>query len=165
MFKRNDWVFGMASLVIGGAVLFLTQNLSGIQSADPAGPKVLPSVIAWLMIAIGATHVAGAYMLIRKEPWKAENSTHNPTEKDGGNFLRLFLMCLVCGIYIFLLEEVGYLLVTPFLMIAIMAIVGVKSIPKLLGTSIATTLLLFGIFYFALRVNLPLGYLEALFYR
>jgi hypothetical protein len=158
-------------MALGSATLYFIQDIASIQSMDPAGPAALPSIIAWLMIAIGAVHIAGAWTTAQKEATseiksEVKNEVENEGEKSGvsaNRSVRLILFTATCGVYIYFLEEAGYILMTPLLIIAIMLIVGVRSVPRLLGTSLTTTLILFCVFYYALKVDLPLGYLGFLF--
>jgi hypothetical protein len=62
-----------------------------------------------------------------------------------------------------LLENVGYILMTPLLIAAIMLSVGERGVRRILTTSIFTTAFLFCVFFYALKVNLPLGILYPLF--
>jgi putative tricarboxylic transport membrane protein len=156
LFKREDWIFGLISLALGAAVFLYSGSFNAVTSMDPSGPAAMPRIIAVMMILIGAIHVAASILIIKKNPAKA------PQEKKG-SASKVVAVCAACAIYYFLLERVGYLVMTPALIVAIMAVVGVRDVKKLLGMSIGTTAVLFCIFYFALKVNLPLGILEALF--
>jgi hypothetical protein len=156
LFKRNDWLFGLISLALGASTLYFTADLAKLASMDPAGPAALPMIIAWIMIAIGAVHVGGSWLVIRKDPDPA------PAKKNG-NISRVIAVCAACFVYYLALDWVGYPIMTPLLMIAIMGSVGVRSLKKMLGMSIGTTAVLFCVFYFLLKVSLPLGMLQMFF--
>jgi hypothetical protein len=154
LFKKDDWIFGLISLALGGAVLYFSQPLKEIVSMDSAGPAAMPTIIAWLMIAIGGVHVWGAWNAIKKNPSAAK------TEKKSG-MGRVVVICAACLIYYFFLDSVGYIVMTPLLMMVIMGSVGSRDVKKILGMSLGTTMVLFCIFYFFLKVNLPLGILQS----
>jgi hypothetical protein len=142
---------------IGAGTLYFIRDLSEIKSLDPAGPGAFPTIISWLMIGIGIVHIAGAMVVIRKAPKVACNRKTNERMKP------IVLICIACTVYCLLLESVGYIFMTPFLIVAIMMSVGERNLRNILTTSIFTTALLFCVFYFALNVNMPLGILQPLF--
>ncbi|MDR3355481.1 MAG: tripartite tricarboxylate transporter TctB family protein [Synergistaceae bacterium] len=156
MFKKEDWIFGLISIAVGALTIYLTRDLTSIKSMDPAGPAALPTIVSWLMIAIGAVHVAGAVM--KKGP--AESESAKKGKKDNK---KVVIICAACAIYYFLLEIAGYIIMTPLLIAAIMLGVGERGARRILTTSIFTTAFLFCVFYYALKVNMPLGVLDSLF--
>jgi hypothetical protein len=153
VFKKDDWIFGLISIMIGAAALYFVRDLASIKSMDSAGPAAMPSIVAWLMIAIGAVHVAGAAAAKKTEK----------TEKEKKYPGKIVAICVACAIYCLLLESVGYILMTPLLIAAIMLGVGERGIRGILTTSVFTTAFLFCVFYYALKVNMPLGVLESFF--
>lgn len=161
MFKKTDWIFGSISIFIGAATLFLMRGLISLKSMDPAGPAAMPTIVAWLMILIGVIHVTCAVVLIKREGGKSELS--NAGKKDSGGTQKVVMICVACVGYYFLLEKIGYIFMTPLLITAIMLSVGERQARKIAATSIITTAFLFCVFYFALKVNMPLGLLDSLF--
>ncbi len=62
MFKKNDWIFGLISILIGVFVLVNIRDLLKVSnSMDPAGPAALPSnfalLIAAIMLSVGLRYV------------------------------------------------------------------------------------------------------------
>jgi hypothetical protein len=156
VFRKDDWIFGSISIAIGAATLYFVRDLALIKSMDSAGPAAMPSVVAWLMIAIGAVHVAGA---VAKKDFPGSEGA-----KKGKKYpQKVFAICAACAVYYFFLESAGYILMTPLLIAAVMLGVGERGVRRILTTSIFTTAFLFCIFYYALKVNMPLGVLESLF--
>ncbi len=160
MFKRDDWIFGLISLSLGGFVLLNIEELRTVRSMDPAGPIALPGILAWLMIAIGAVHIAASLYL------KLQNRT--PSEKtrkkeDRANIAPVCLITLSSIFFIFLLPYVGYLVAMPLLIASIMFIAGVRELKRLITTPLFVSGILFAMFFYGLRVNLPLGVFEKLF--
>jgi cobalamin synthase len=156
LFKRNDWIFGLISLALGAATLYFARDVALVQSLDPAGPAAMPTIIAWIMVAIGAVHIWGAWNIIKKNPSAAE------VEENSG-MSRIVIICVACLVYYFFLDDIGYIVMTPLLMIVVMASVGSRDVKKILGMSLGTTAVLFCIFYFLLKVNMPLGILQPFF--
>ena len=156
MFKKDDWIFGLISIAVGAATIYLTRDLASIKSMDPAGPFAMPSIVAWLMIAIGVVHVAGA----AAKKGSGESESAKKGKKDNK---KVAIICAACAIYYFFLESVGYIIMTPLLIAAIMLGVGEREARRILAASILTTAFLFCVFYYALKVNMPLGVFDSLF--
>ncbi|MDR1482518.1 MAG: tripartite tricarboxylate transporter TctB family protein [Synergistaceae bacterium] len=157
MFKKDDWIFGLISIAVGAAAIYFTRGLVSIRSMDPAGPAALPTVVAWLMIVIGVVHVVGA--IAKKSPAGSES----PKKDVKGGVRQVVIICVACAIYYLLLESVGYILMTPPLIAAIMLGVGARGARGIITTSVFTTVFLFCVFFYALKVNMPLGILYPLF--
>lgn len=156
MFKRDDWMFGILSIVIGAVTLVAVSGLAGVKTMDPAGPTAFPKIIAWMMIAIGVLHVVGSVLVIQKGG--------EAKEKKPKKQLPVVLICLASLLYYLLLMPVGYPVLTPFFIAAVMLAVGERNIGKVVTISICTAAVLFAAFYYGLRVSLPLGVLEPLLY-
>ena len=161
MFKKNDWIFGIISMVIGFFVLFNIEHLRGVKnSMDPAGPASLPSGIAWVMIIIGLLHVLVSIYMIRKN---SVNEQTNKETKKAKSIIPVVKITVASVIYILLLPIIGYPLATPMLIAAIMLSVGISKKKKIITVSLLTTIILFASFTFGLKVDLPLGFLESFF--
>ncbi len=156
MFKRQDWIFGCISLALGAAVLvYCSKHLDTAMSAmDPSGPAAMPRLVAVLMVLIGLAHIIGAVCVMK--------SDKTPPKKAQGRKTPVIIICAACIAYYFVIEPVGYLFATPLLIAAIMASVGERKVPRIVGMSVGTTLVLFAIFNYVLAVRMPLGLLSGL---
>jgi len=162
MFKKNDWLFGLISTLIGIFVLVNVRGLWRVKtSLDPAGPAALPSIIAWAMIGIGVVHIVASLLMIQKE--KAEGKAQTHERKEPRSFQPVILITLASVVFIFCLPLVGYPIAMPLLIGAIMLSIGVRDFRKIALTSLSTALILFVSFVFGLKVDLPLGILERFF--
>lgn len=148
-------MFGLLSIGVGAVTLWAVGDLAGIKTMDPAGPAALPKIVAWIMIGIGVLHIGGSLAAMKK-----------PEGGGGGkkkNNLPVVLICIAGFIYYLLLEKAGYLIMTPLLILAVMASVGERNVKKMLATAVGAAVLLFCVFHFGLGVNMPLGVLAPLF--
>lgn len=162
MFKKNDWIFGLISILIGVFVLVNIRDLLKVSnSMDPAGPAALPSIIAWAMVAIGLVHIATSMIMIRRE--KGKGKTETLPRRERKSLTPVVLITLASAVFIACLSSVGYPIAMPLLIAAIMLSVGVRDVKKIAITSIVTTLILFVSFSFGLNVDLPLGILKRFF--
>jgi putative tricarboxylic transport membrane protein len=154
VFKRDDWMFGVLAIVIGVVALVAVAPLAGVRTMDPAGPTAFPKIISWMMIAIGVLHIIGA-MTVKVEDGK---------KKKAKKQLPIILMCVASVAYYLLLQPVGYVIMTPLLIAAIMLSVGEYRLGKVIPMAVGCAAVLFIVFYYGLGVSLPLGVLEPLFY-
>lgn len=156
MFNREDGIVGVVSVLLGIFVIIYSATFHETTSMDPAGPGAVPIILAWCILIIGVIHIGGAYFAPRvKEDKKAKWAKEFEEAKP---ILRITLICII---YIFIIEYVGYLIATPLLIIGIMYSIKVRNIKNLLLTSVITTVVLFLIFGIVLKVRFPMGFLEA----
>ena len=157
MFKRDDWMFGALAIVIGVIALVAVAPLAGVKTMDPAGPTAFPRIISWMMIAIGALHIAGSLLAIKREGGEEK-------KKKSKKMLPVVLISVASLAYYLLLMPVGYPVMTPLLIAAVMLSVGERRIGKVIVVALCSAVVLFCTFYYGLGVSLPLGVLEPLFY-
>ncbi|MDF2891460.1 MAG: hypothetical protein K0R80_1827 [Clostridia bacterium] len=157
MFKREDALVGIVSVLLGIFVLVVASNFHETTMLDPAGPEGVPIILGWGILLIGIIHIAGALLAPKINEDKQAKWT-----KDFETAKPVLQITLVCILYLFLLEYIGYLIATPLLMIGIMWVINVRNVKSLLLTSIFTTIVLFLIFGVALKVKLPMGFLESI---
>lgn len=158
MFKRNDWIVGSFSVLLGAFILFLTRNWEKPMSFDTAGPGGVPNFLAWGILIIGIIHLVGAFIAPKVSVDKKAQLA-----KEYKEARPILQITLVCAIYIFIIQFLGYLVATPLLIISIMWIVQVRNIKNLLMTSLSTTLILFLVFQIGLKVKLPMGIFKIFF--
>jgi putative tricarboxylic transport membrane protein len=155
MFHRKDWIVGLVSIIIGAVILFDAMQWKGFRSLDPAGPAAMPAFLAWGIIIIGIIHLVAA--------WRAPKEAGNANAKSWiYEYKPVLQITLVCAIYNLLLEPVGYLIMTPLLIIGIMWVFAVRDIKRLMQTSFVATLILFTVFHYGLSVKFPMGILGGL---
>jgi bacteriorhodopsin len=158
MFKREDALVGIVSVLLGIFALVTASTFNENTALDVMGPGGVPKILAWVILIIGIVHLVGAYYAPKlDEDKKAQRIKRFEEIKP------VLRIALVCVLYIFLLEYIGYLIATPLLMIGIMWTINVRDIKSLLLTSIITTTVLFLIFGVALKVKLPMGFFSNIF--
>ncbi len=158
MFNREDSLVGIVSVLLGIFVLIVSAGFHETTALDPTGPGGVPTILAWSILIIGIIHIVGAFLTPKlNEDKKAKFAKEFEEAKP------VLRIALVCALYIFLLEFLGFLIATPLLMIGIMWTIDVRNIKSLLLTSVVTTIVLFLVFGIALKVRLPMGFFESLF--
>ncbi len=160
MFKRDDYIVGIASILIGIFIIVQSASLETKTSLDPAGPEALPVIVAWGMIIIGVVHLIGA--------WYANKALRakvcSPSFREKINHYRSVVAMVVISLaYAGLMEILGYLVLTPLLIGSILWVVHMRDIKKICKISLMMTAILYLVFAFGLQVDFPLGFLEHLF--
>lgn len=158
MFKSNDWIVGVFSVLLGAFILFLASTFEVQTSLDTAGPGGVPSFLAWGILIIGIIHIVGAFVAP-----KVSVDKQSQLAKELNELKPVLQITLACAIYILIIEMLGYLIATPFLIFAIMWVVKVRDIKNLIITSLSTTVILFLVFDIGLKVKLSMGILEIFF--
>lgn len=157
MFKREDVLVGIFSVMLGILALAIASTFNISTSLDAAGPGGIPKALAWGILIIGIIHIVGGFLAP-----KAEGDDKFSLFKEFEESKVILRITLVCILYIFFLEYIGYLIATPLLIIGIMWVIKVRSIKSLLSTSIVTTIVLFLIFSVVLGVDFPMGLLDGI---
>lgn len=73
-----------------------------------------------------------------------------------------FFVIILCVIYTFLFDKLGYVLVSACISIIIMLLIGKRDLKIIIPVSIIVPLVMWFIFYKLLTVNIPMGVLQPL---
>ncbi len=161
MFKRDDYIVGIAAIILGIGIIIQAQFLEVRTSLDPAGPKALPVMIAIAMIVIGIIHIIGSYYVNRSLDRVGETDAKSLTEKFR-EYKPVVAIIIISLAYAGLLNIFGYLIMTPLLIGSILWVLEIRSIRKILKISLLMTAILYLVFRYGLQVNLPIGFFEYL---
>jgi len=123
----------------------------------PIGPEFFPRYLSAGLFICSAVLIIQALVTKPKKEEKAP--TISPFDKG---MQRLFVGIAIIILYAILWEPVGFLIVTPIAMSAIMLLLGYRRYLMMAIFSLGTTLVIFGAFSFFLNVNMPLGLLRGL---
>jgi len=162
MFKKHDYVVGIAAILLGIGIIIQAQFLEVRTSLDPAGPKALPIMIAVGMIVIGIIHVIGGRYVSRRLEQNGTEESRDLADKVR-EYKPVISIVIISLIYGLSLNILGYLVMTPLLIGAILWALEVRSMKKILQVSLIMTVILYVVFKVGLQVDLPLGLFEYLF--
>lgn len=158
MDQRKDLALSIVLLVFGLAIVGLSFDLrTGNAMRDPLGPRALP-------IATGLVIAGGAIMLIvrRVRTWRHDTDLVEP---DGSNpdveqypayTHRAMIIWAVFLLYGLLLQYVGFVILTPLVMIAVLVTLQFRRVIPLLLVSLGSTLFAWFLFVRTLNVRLPM---------
>jgi putative tricarboxylic transport membrane protein len=152
--KVNDAVFGAILLLLGVVLLVAVQSFPRIPGQN-VGPGLFPGLIAAGMVACGALLVIGGVRHRAGEPWV----DLLPWTRSRPH-LTAFVVTIgaVVG-YIALVDAIGFVVVAPVLMFAVLLAYGTR--PRTAAiVSVLATLAIWYAFYKLLRVPLPWGVLQ-----
>jgi putative tricarboxylic transport membrane protein len=154
LFERNDRYLGVGIVLVGIICFVSASGWRTLVSADPAGPGAIPKILSVFFIVIGAILVAGSLFLTKKD-------AETKALVDVNSLKITALLTAICIAYLMILPYIGYLFATPMLIGGIMFATGARKPKTLILVSVLMTLIMFCIFYYVLRVNLPLGFMRS----
>jgi putative tricarboxylic transport membrane protein len=124
----------------------------------PVGPEFFPR---WMAIAM---FICSAALLIQALRVKPENDTPAPTLslRDKG-MQRLLKGVAIIVVYAIGWEILGFIIITPLAMFALMFLLGLRRYPLMILVSLVGMLIVYCSFRFLLGIDMPMGFLDALF--
>lgn len=144
---RDRWL-GVGAALAGVGVIAGTRDLAGV-AHGPVGPDLVPLLIGLGMVATGAMVGARSYL---------GGVSPEPVSPREGDAPAVALMLSGSLAWTVLLEPLGFLVVTPPLLLALLWITTGRPAPAL-GLALAVTVLAHGVFAGLLGVPLPWGVL------
>lgn len=146
----SDFCLGVFFTLLGIVVLVLGLRMPSSQRG--IGPGVYPTFIAIIMI------ICGAVVAIENAMHGLEIPSFVIKNKPG--MLRMLALLLATFLYLYLLDIVGFLLLSPFYMFFVMWLYGQRRWKSSILISILTTVILYGVFVKLFRIFLPTGILS-----
>jgi len=142
----SELVIGIACMVLGAVVFIAAGNLQTVKlGIGPAGfPKFIAIVLGILGLAQTATALSGGV----KAP------EFNVDKKAASLFIAAVAMSFA---YVLLVDTIGFLIMTPLLLIGLMVLFGERSIVKMLIIAAITTGCIWLLFTKVFMIFLPVG--------
>ncbi|MHB0868323.1 MAG: tripartite tricarboxylate transporter TctB family protein [Chloroflexota bacterium] len=145
--KRSDAILGGAAALLGAAVYMQTLTFPSMPDGTP-GPALFPRVLSALLVLFGVVIVA-------------QSTRHHVGENnhyETANVLKAGGVLVGIAAYVFLVHKLGFLITATLLMLALMAMLGVR-LRVGLPAAVALAVLSLMLFERVLRVPLPPGIL------
>jgi putative tricarboxylic transport membrane protein len=160
MDRRKDVAVAAAITLLGLVIAILGTQINLGRIRDPIGSRAVPVVVGLLIMA-GGLFLAGR-RLVR---WRTESTIvreeGTSDEPDvPAHTLRSMVVWLVCFVYVLLLGTFGFLILTPFLLVSLLWIMGVRTPVRLAVITVLGIAFGYGVFDLLLGVRLPLGPLD-----
>jgi putative tricarboxylic transport membrane protein len=154
--KINDAIFGVMLLLLGVLVLVHVQSFPRIPGQQ-VGPALFPGLIAAGLAACGVLLVLSGLKARRAgedAPWfRVGDWMRSP-----GHALAFVVIVGGVAVYVLFANTVGFLVLSPLLLLAWFLVLGVRPLPAFV-TAVVATLVIWYAFYKLLRVPLPWGVL------
>lgn len=144
--KKVDLWTGVALMIVSVGVWILTAKLPVPKRGIGPGsyPRVVATVLFLLGLVLSLSNIKGGY----PKSTEAVNWSH---------LGRAALLALMSFIYVSLLKPIGFPLLTPFFLFAIIMLFGYKRWKRAVLVSIGATAVIFILFNVVFMVFLPLG--------
>jgi len=152
--KFNDVFAGLTLLVVSALVASASWNLPN-PAQQPLGPSAFPLILAGFLALCAVILATTGSRAVERGPLL----TRADWARSPAPVLRLLLVPVVVVFYIAFAETLGFLIVAPFVLLALFLAGGVR--PALaIPLALIAALVMHSIFYLGLGVQLPWGLLE-----
>ena len=144
--RRADLLSGIGLLLFSALYFERSFAISTGLASDRLGPQFFPRLLAVLLALLSVA------LVVRAASGRSD-TTPLPTVRFG----RLIAVLALCAGWTLLLPRVGFLIVTPPLVGAVIWILGLRRWRTIIAVSLGVTLALYLVFVQLLTVLLPLG--------
>ena len=152
--RKANFFSGLVGMIFSATAFTMTFGFKQFKNV-PVGPEFFPRYLA------GALFLCSTILLvqaIRANPKKDKGApTISPLDKG---MQRLFAGIGIIIVYALCWEPVGFIIMTPLAMTAIMLLLGYRKKLTMIIFALATTVVVFGAFKIFLNVDMPLGILD-----
>ena len=150
---RREVGVGLVVMAIG-AWYYWQSGFLPTKAADPLGPAAYPKLLALVIIFFGILHIVVSYF--RRFRLKEEEDTLQGRARLVGN-LRIAGVVAVTGVYVLLMEPLGYVASTFLYVLGLPVLVGERSARGLVVSTVVMTVILYVVFVRVLGVLVPEG--------
>lgn len=157
MDKRRDVAVALGVSVIGAVMLIAALQLPPGSIRDPLGPTFMPAVVGGLMVIGGIALALRRIVVWRSTPTEVPNEGAEDVENYPSSAPRAFLVWGICLAYAILVNYVGFLILTPFLIASLLWTLHFRRKLRVLLISLIGTAAIYALFDIVLLVRLPHG--------
>lgn len=149
---RAEKYLGVFFIIFGAAVaLIIPHQVSGMNAHWTNSPRLLPFIIAGLIVLLGACLVFSGVNKQRRVR-EEDQETYSLNFEQ---FKMVASIVVLLSVYVILLPIIGYIPSTMLMLAVMMLVCGQKSILKIAIVSIALTLLVYYSFTYILMLKMP----------
>jgi putative tricarboxylic transport membrane protein len=156
--KKANIVCGLIGMAFSATAFVQTLSFRQFRNV-PIGPDFVPRYLA------GALFICSLVLFIQSIVLKPKSAEKAPTLSlfDKG-MQRLLIGIVIIVVYALCWEILGFLIITPFAMAAVMLLLGMRKPLTMVLFSVGTTVVVYGAFRYILSIDIPLGVLRGLIY-
>jgi hypothetical protein len=143
------------------AAIFFIDTLDMVRAANE-----LPRLLMLLVVALAVGMVIESYKKSKKEALEEAGSNPGPTGKpafDKAGFIRLLLFVALITAYVFLLQPIGYFIVTPIFVVASFLLLKATKLLYAIITGLGFSVFIYFLFVVFLHLPVPMGILSGIF--
>jgi len=142
------------------AGIFFVDTLDMVKAANE-----LPRLLMFLVVALSVGMVFESYKKSKKEALKDKASSEGAKARpafDKSGFVRLVLFVILIAAYAFLLQPVGYFIVTPLFIVGAYMLLEATSLVVSILTGIGFSVFVYLLFVLFLHLPVPMGILSGI---
>jgi hypothetical protein len=163
MDKRVDLIVSLVVIAVGILIVYMASGFRVGSFPDPVTSRGLPYFTGTYLIIAGLILAARRVYTWQQIPGNyTMTEGHEDEPNHPASTVRAFTIMGLATLWAVLLKPVGFLIVTPFVLAAILWLMDVRSIRKLAAFSLGFTFFLWLAFTQVLGIVLPYGPLTAL---
>ncbi len=147
-------------IAMGIVILIETRDIRVPQAFSSVGPRVVPTVIGWGLVVIGAWYAVDVVRGDNAAP-SADSEDADPTLP--ADWAVLGGLALALGIYAALMEPAGFVIASAVLFVMATFSMGSRQIVRDAAIGLVVSLVTFLVFSEWLGIRLPVGLLEPFF--
>ncbi|WP_191015881.1 tripartite tricarboxylate transporter TctB family protein [Treponema zioleckii] len=161
--KKANIIASIIGMGISGFAFGYTFTFKKFKNV-PVGPEFFPRALAVaLFICCFILFIQNIILLIKsKKSNQADSKAPTLSLKDKGIQKALLSLALIV-VYVILWNYLGFLLTTPFVIFAMICLLGKRTYFVNAIFAVGATVVIFAIFKFLLGITMPLGFMEGLF--
>ena len=156
--RKANIVCGLVGMAFSAFAFYQTLSFRQFLNV-PIGPEFFPRYVA------AGLFICSFILILQSLKPGSKNDKPAPTISPlNKNMQRLFVGIAIIIVYAVCWELIGFLIITPFAMFAIMLLMGFRKYRSMVLFSLIMPVVVFGAFRIFLNVDMPLGLLEYVFY-
>ncbi|MDI9390764.1 MAG: tripartite tricarboxylate transporter TctB family protein [Synergistota bacterium] len=161
----GEIILNIVWVIIAAVFYWLAIPYASVRTFDPLGPHVFPQIVSVVIIVCAVVNLFMIFLRMREDRSITVDAkgVQQAEGSDFQNFLKVALIVLISGVYILILNWIGYLLSTILLVFLLILIQGGTGFSKNLAVSCGFSLVLYILFSRVLKIILPESLLKFLF--
>lgn len=146
--KRANIVIGALLLAIAGGYGYMTTQLPTRDLANTLGIEFMPWVYCILLGFLSVLLIVSGVLQKSGGSGPAEVKLTWPQIRGVVVLFAIFI------VYVFLIDIVGFIIVTPFAMFALMYLEGIRKYPRMTLVSVAITVTVYVLFRYVFEISI-----------
>ena len=149
--KKINIIISLVLITAGGIYYYLTGKLPDRDLANTLSSAFMPTLLFYCLIFLSVL------LLIKNIKFGTnEGCSYHITKKE---MLGLLYVALIIYFYVLLMKLIGFIFVTPAVLIVLMKLTGSSKWKEMIIVSVSATVLIYFFFNFLFKVQLPHGIL------